>query len=167
MGLPSHVSARDLATLLNITVARIGQLVKEGVLARDAAGQFELTASVQAFLAFRENAASTEAGRHGGLGAERAGLVRAQRKQAELNFDKDVGLVCEVAHVRQAVDARFDIVRNRFMQLPAQVAPLVAPADPEQARGILDAEVRQILTELSAEAVTRDVRRKNGHAPPQ
>lgn len=52
-----RVSSAQLAHVLGLTSRRVQQLAKEGVLARGPGGKFDLAASVQAYMASRQDAA--------------------------------------------------------------------------------------------------------------
>jgi hypothetical protein len=48
-------------------------------------------------------------------------------------------------------------VRSKLLNLPSRLAPLVAPlTDPEECRAAMDAEMREVLEELSGDGITEE-----------
>lgn len=149
MGFPAKISTKDLARLLGISVQRVNQLAAENVLSKTARDQFDAAKSVKAFIAFRENAASSEAGRHHGLSKERSGLVRVQRQAAELELAERRGQLVEIDAATEIIGRCLLVVKNKMLGLGSKVAPLIAPASPRVAEQIIYDQTCEILTELS------------------
>ena len=73
-------------------------------------------------------------------------------KLREVEYDEKLGTLVDVQAVVEEVAAVFATVRNLFLGLPAKLAPRVICCETAAAaRLLIQAEVEQILRELSAE----------------
>jgi hypothetical protein len=82
--------------------------------------------------------------------ARRRELVAAA-KLRELALAREAGSVTANAEVAEKVGNRFRVVRARMLAIAPKLAPRLAALNtPEACRALLDAEVRDALTELSA-----------------
>lgn len=85
------------------------------------------------------------------LTAERAALARAQREKIELELSETRGELVRVDAVLGAWAQHISTVKTALLGLPAKLAGQIAgPGRRAQVEATLRAEVRQILTELSA-----------------
>jgi hypothetical protein len=74
----------------------------------------------------------------------------AQARLAQIEADRAAGLVVPIADVEGAVRAEYHIVRTALLGLASKLAHrLAALQTPEECGALVDAEVRQILTELT------------------
>lgn len=81
--------------------------------------------------------------------AKRRKMV-AEAKLAEIEHDRQVGLVVLVEDALAGVMAEYTIVRNKLLGLGAKIAPRVfALRSPEEAKAVIDREVFQALEELT------------------
>ena len=62
MAFDRKVGVMDLATVLNISERRVGQLCRDGILAKDEFGTYDLPTNVQAYVKFREGVVAEASG---------------------------------------------------------------------------------------------------------
>ena len=149
VGFPAKISTKDLARLLGVSVQRINQLAAEGVLAKGGRDQYGTVESVKAYVRFREDAASQEAGRHHGLSRERSQLVRIQRQMAEIELDEKLGNVVLIDDAKAIISRCLLVVKNKLLGLGSKIAPRANPGAPLVAEEAIYAGVVEALTELS------------------
>jgi phage terminase Nu1 subunit (DNA packaging protein) len=141
-------SNKQLATTLNLTVQRVGQLVKTGVLPRPLQGKHDPFTAVPAYITFISQRLAG-----GDLKGARTAKYAVETALRELELKQKSGEVID----RSAVDNEFfriaRTVRDNFQNLPARTAGLVA-AERNQQRcyDILATEVQQILEGLTRDA---------------
>lgn len=71
----------------------------------------------------------------------------------QLQYDRELGRVVAIDDVVAIVAAEYGKVRSRLLNIPARVAPRVAPLrSPEEIKALLDEEVAQALEELTFDA---------------
>lgn len=149
MGFSKTCKTRDLAGLFGISDRRVRQLVQEKVLTQKSRDTFEVAANVHAYIAFREHAVATEAGRYAGLSRERAGLVKVQRELAEVELDERLGNTVLISDAREIISRHLLIVKNKMLGLSARLAPLANPGAPLVAQEVIYSVVVEVLEELS------------------
>ena len=149
MGFPSTCKTHDMARLLGVSDRRVRQLVEEKVLVQKARDTFEVAANVHAYVSFRENAASSEAGRHHGLSRERAEMVKTQRALAEIELDERRGRVVEIDDAKEIIGRCLVTVKNKLLGLGAKIAPVANPGQPLLAQQAIYDGVIEALEELS------------------
>ena len=77
-----------------------------------------------------------------------------EAKNAQLEYEERTGKLIKVDAVRSAWAAKITGARDALLQIPSRIAPvLAATADLVEVTALLEAELRQALAELSAEAV--------------
>lgn len=95
-----------------------------------------------------------------GYQQSRARQAAADARKAELELAELEGLLVRVDQVRAELATRLAPVREALLQIPARLAPLLAPqSDPGRIQTMLEAEIHKVLAPLS---VTRDVRETEG-----
>jgi phage terminase Nu1 subunit (DNA packaging protein) len=83
------------------------------------------------------------------LKEEKAGLTRAQRLRAELEYQRTLGNLIEVDVAAEEVKRVTSFLRGRLLNLPGRLGPeLVGLKTIAEAVARVDAEVRAILTEI-------------------
>lgn len=145
------VSVQVVAAALGITTRRVQQLAKEGMpqLAR---GEYDLGACVAWYVAGREAAAKQEAAPTT-LEEAKLRLINAQADKAELEHQVAQRQYLHIDDVEKLVRQPLERVRARLLSLPSKVAPQVPPVDTlAGARVLLEDAVREVLSELQAEA---------------
>ncbi len=75
-------------------------------------------------------------------------LAEEKRKKMELERRLKEGELVEVSKVAQVWGSMLSIIRNRLLQLPQKLAPLVANVDPMEAKIVLEKELTSLLSEL-------------------
>ncbi|MCH8951453.1 MAG: hypothetical protein IID49_04875 [Proteobacteria bacterium] len=142
----------EVATHLDLSLARVSQLKSAGILPDAKRGKHDLDTVRVAYI---RHLRATAAGRSAAYGtldltAERAALARAQTAKVERENKIADGKFLEVASFHRMVTAAFARVRSKLLALPSKMAPLVAPAmEPAKAQGILRADIHQALDELA------------------
>jgi hypothetical protein len=77
-----------------------------------------------------------------------------EAKNAQLEYEERTGKLIKVDAVRSAWAAKITGARDALLQIPSRIAPvLAASSDLVEVTALLEAELRQALAELSAEAV--------------
>jgi hypothetical protein len=149
MGFPAKISTKDLGRVLGISVQRVNQLAAENVLSKSGRDQYETVKSINAYIAFRENAASQEAGRFHGLSRERAQLVKTQRLRAQLELDGRLGQVVEIDAAKAIISRCLLVMKNKLLGLGSKLGPLANPGAPMLAQQVIYDGVVEALEELS------------------
>jgi predicted transcriptional regulator len=75
-------------------------------------------------------------------------VAEERRKKLELERRQKEGELVEVAKVMQVWASMLSVIRNRLLQMPQKLAPLVASSDPTEAKAILEKEFTALLSEL-------------------
>ena len=113
----------EFALFVGISEARASQLAADGLL--PAGGTLRDWTR-----AYCERLRGQAAGRAGDsdptLTEERAGLVRAKRKQAEIELAEQRGEVIRIDAVRTQLAARLSATRDGLLQIPARVSAVLA-----------------------------------------
>jgi phage terminase Nu1 subunit (DNA packaging protein) len=82
---------------------------------------------------------------------DRARRERYEADLAELKLREQQGDLVRVVEVRAEISKRVGQVRMNLLQIPARLAPLLATeADQAKVHALLDAEIRSVLTAVSA-----------------
>jgi phage terminase Nu1 subunit (DNA packaging protein) len=121
----------------------------------------ELRPAIQLEISDRPDGASAPAIASSGDGGEqpvpdagyqlsRARQAAADARTAELKLAELEGSLVRVDHVRAELAARLAPVREALLQIPARLAPLLAPqSDPGRIQTVLEIEIHQVLAPLS------------------
>jgi phage terminase Nu1 subunit (DNA packaging protein) len=152
------VTAAQLAKFLGVTVGRINQLTREGVLTRNEK-KFHLKSAVQAYCArLRETAAGRVTAMDGEEGAESFDPIqsgaRLKTRQAEILEMKLAQARKEVISMEDAVAVMGDIVaiaKAKMLNLPATLQTQLHSLTAQEI-GIIQREVKTILRELAQDA---------------
>ena len=143
----------EVATHLDLSLARVSQLKSAGILPDAKRGKHDLdTVRVAYIRHLRENAAGRSAA-YGKLDltAERARLARAQALKAERANKIAEGDYLRMETVHRMATTTILIVRSKLLGIPPKPAPYLAPAmTPADAQGILKTEIYAALDEMAA-----------------
>ena len=143
----------EVATHLDLSLARVSQLKSAGILPDAKRGKHDLdTVRVAYIRHLRENAAGRAAA-YGTLDltAERARLAHAQAAKAERENKIAEGDYLETQAVHRMATTTLLIVRSRLLGIPPKLAPLMAPEmTPGEAQEILRKAIYATLDELAA-----------------
>lgn len=83
---------------------------------------------------------------------ERARLLKAQADKAELDLKERQGELVSIEDVVKDVASEYTILRQRLLSIPNKLAmPLSSVTQPHEVQQILQAEIVELLTELSSD----------------
>lgn len=134
-------SAKKLGDLLGIGERWVRQLEQQGVVVKNAYGDYDIPSSVQGYIRFKvesEIAASTDRGR-----GEKSDYDFERARKLKLQNDQTDNLLVPVQDAVAAVDAIFGAMRTALSGVPARVS------DDVQVRRRLETEIDSVLTELA------------------
>lgn len=143
---------RALAECLELTAARINQLIDEEVVIRD---EEDKQSSVFVFDSLKNYFLSNKVSSDGVNYWKEKGLHEAaKRKTAELNYRKLEGSVYDAATVESAFAEMLTSLRNNLLGLPSKFATQLENQSRESIYSILTAEIENLLDELSKGDIT-------------
>ena len=145
--LPEHVTARQLAGLLGVTVARVGQLRRAGIVPSGGRDKYPLQAAVSGYVAFLRRSG----GEPGDLDPrrEKAQLDRVRREIAEIERDERRGALLPRDLVIQTWQGIITVSRARLLALPTVAAPQCAGRPLPEIAAVLKDLVYAALRELA------------------
>ena len=150
----THLKAAELAEMLDLSVARIGQLRKEGVLRQEhtpLGDRYPLIDSVRSYVRFIRDAKSTQGSSEERRDAAEADLKEAKAAIAELELKEILGQMHRAEDVEAMTSDLVLAVRTLLMALPGRLAVDIMQAGTSaEASVIIRSEVNRILEELSA-----------------
>lgn len=147
-----YCSAADLAELLGISRARIGQLLKEGVVTRITPGKYDKNASITAYCGMlrasllQQGSGSSNA--H--LKASRVELLDMQKKNAELAYLEKTGQMLKIDDVEAILIEGAATFAGQKRSMGSRLAgKLASMTDPTAILKLLNAENDAILRNTS------------------
>lgn len=154
------VSASELAQILGVSLSTITAWVRRGCpfLERGAVGKQWQFDSADVVKWLREQDVERALGKNASVTMEEARtrdkLATAQLKEIELARQR--GQVVNVDDVKEIVCEDYAVVRSRILAIPGRLAQTCAiEADAEAVQRLIMAEVRDALSELSYEGISR------------
>ena len=147
----------EVATHLDLSLARVSQLKSAGILPDAKRGKHDLDAVRVAYLRHIREIAAGRGSKDGAvdLVAERARLTKAQAEKAERENAVAEGRFLARDKFHFMVTSAFARVRAKMLALPSRLAPLLAPAmTPAAAQAMLKDAVYQALNELGSTRTT-------------
>lgn len=139
-----------IAALLLLTVRRVQQLTEQGIIPKAERGQYALAPAVQGYVKFlRDRALNGDAG-DSEVGADKARMVKAKRRVAEVTADAMEGSKIDRAKTLELVQELAQADRDAVLAWPARAAPVMAAelgVDQHALHAALDAGLRAHLTE--------------------
>lgn len=146
-----------IAKLLDLTPARISQLVKEGVIPRAERGRYELVPSVQGYIRFlRDRAVNADVGASR-VAASRAQLMKARADMMEMERGRMVGELVPASDVERAWAELAQTIKTRVLAVPSKMAQQLAiERKPQQIEKLLREQLMETLRELSETEVDVD-----------
>lgn len=143
------VSQTNFGRAVGVTVGRVTQLVREGVVFRDAAdksGGVLLVKSLLAYAAYKGEGTSD-----GGLDymQEKAKHEKVKRELAELKLAKEANRVYDARTVELVMTEMVSNLRTQLLGLPSKLAPMLDGADKDKIYTVLTQEIEEKLMELS------------------
>ena len=147
MPLPSEVSAKELAHVLGLSVARVGQLEANGTFERTANGKFRLAESAQSYVkAQRADLTSRLAATPGSFAEARTRRMNTLAQIEALKLSERTGKLVETDVVLRVFGNLFTIVRQRLLALPSRLTPrLTTMRDPNETLSLLRKETNAVL----------------------
>lgn len=151
---PDSLGTTDLATVLNVSVRRIQQLAKDGVIPKCIGddgqavdGKFPIPAAIHAFIAHvRESCTNTESEQE--LEELRKRILRLKGDREELIVANMRGGLHHSEVVRAIMDDQNTALRSRALAIPNSITRLlVGQTDPIAINGILTEAVNDLLVE--------------------
>jgi phage terminase Nu1 subunit (DNA packaging protein) len=146
-GIPATASADALGELLDLSNRSITDLAGRGLVVRIKRGQFDVRASLRAYIAHLREGAAGRGADSASLTAERTRAVRAQAELAELKGAKLRGDLLPAAEVEQEWAGILRDIRATILALPGRLQGRLghlAAADV----AVIDEEIRDTLREL-------------------
>lgn len=146
------VNTDVLAGLFGYTRQRINQLVKEGVLEKQAPGRFPLHQNIRKYLDFIRFGHKLDDAEEATAQywEEKALHEKAKREIAELKLGKLKNQLHDAADVEMAMTNMIVTFRNRILAIPQKVAPkVIGVTNPAEISDVINTELLEALTELS------------------
>ena len=148
------VTTRDLAEVFGVTIARISQLRKDGVLSGEGSPlKYDLPASVQAYVSWAVD--SAKARKPEDVDAERkklqaeADYKEAKARQEELKLAELEGRMHSAEDVEAATTQLVYTVRSAMLAMPGRIAVDVVGKTAAEASDVVRREVFAALESLS------------------
>lgn len=141
------LSADELSSITGTTDRRHRQLAKEGYYPQPVRGEYKFRETLSGLLRWHRDQAAKKTGT---LAEEKQRKLKAERMLIELHLRRENREALDADEVRRAWEFIGMNMRQRFMGLPAKIAPrLPFCKSVTEMEAALDLEVREILTELS------------------
>ena len=162
MAFDRKVGVMDLATVLNISERRVGQLCRDGILAKDEFGTYDLPTNVQAYVKFREGVVA-EASGSSVYGRARASLFDERAKLARIKRETAEGETMPTAEVIAMGTAIMSTVKTRLLAVSSAIAPrLIMLKTAREAAAVVYPAIEEALEEISKLKVLSKRERTNG-----
>ena len=130
--------------------AQFDQYLAEGAITRQPSGKYDLDLVRREVLAHLRSVAAGRGGAAGNkLTEERTRLVAAKRRREERQDAIEAGQFAELALVQRCLELDLVAIRNRLLNLPGEVAYLLAMRRQEECYTVLDDAVRAALEEIA------------------
>lgn len=140
----------NLAKAMGLSVQRIQQLVKEGVVVRDAkdkrGGVFIVESIRNYYDTFKKQSDSEE---NVDYSREKALHEKAERQIAELKLKRMEQNVYDAVIVKWVMENMKEEASKRFLELPKHIAPMLAKKKRYEIFDIMTKEIEKTLLELS------------------
>ena len=142
-----RLTADELSGITGLTDRRHRQIAKEGYFPQPLRGSYALRETIAGLLRWHRDQINK---RTGTLTEEKQRKLTAERKLIELHLRRENRKVLDAVDVKRAWEFVCMTIRQRFIGLPAKVAPrLPFCKSVNEMESALDTEVREILNELS------------------
>jgi phage terminase Nu1 subunit (DNA packaging protein) len=141
--------AKTIASLLDITERRVGQLVKEGIIPKTDRGRYQLFPVVQGYIKFLRERKLGKA--VVSLDEARQRKLAAEAEMAEIELAKARADVVRVEDVARQWENILGDVRTRFLALPSKLAPVIAVENKQAiVKEMIEDGINTALGQLSA-----------------
>lgn len=150
--------AREVAYLLGITQTRVGQLVTDKVIEKNARDKYDIFKVVPAYCEMlRRGRAAGATATPGSLDDSKARKARAEAEITERDAAKQAGELLSAVDVEAVWIEGLTRFRSRLLGLKVKLAPLVAVEDEiGVCEAIIDDHIDSILKELSGDSFADD-----------
>jgi terminase small subunit / prophage DNA-packing protein len=148
--LAETISGPDLAALLNLSISKITDLARHGMLVRAKRGQYELQRSVAQYVTHLREVAAGRGGEAVGatLASERTRLAREQADAQALKNRKAKGEMLDAIEVEREWIEVLRLVRAGMLAVPTRVQQRLPHLTTHDVAEI-DLEVRDVLKEIA------------------
>src|SRR5882757_4754901 len=131
--------------------SQFDQYLAEGAITRRTSGQYILDDVRREVFAHLRSVAAGRGGAAGDkLTAERVALTAAKRRREERQDQIEAGQVAQVEPIVRFLQGALLAMRNRLLNLPGELAYVVAGRDQVEVFEAIDAGVREALEEISS-----------------
>ncbi len=153
-----NVSARVLGEFLGLTVARISQMVKDGVLVRDGRGRYPFLKSVKSYIDMLKGGGAKAAD----YNVERTRLTKAQADEKELQVKQLQGDLIPAEDVLEEWQKMLSSMRSKLLSIPSKTAHLVIAAEKyQEAERIIRERIYEALQEMSDDGLPANSKPKS------
>jgi hypothetical protein len=141
------LSSIDLASLLSTTPKTIASYAKAGVVHRLKRGKYDETKSVQGFAKHMRQLVEARTKGTTSVAAERALLLKVQRRRAELALERETGRMVDEEEARLYFTGCFKVLQRHALALPPRINHRIGG---ERAQlTIIDDEIRLFLNTVA------------------
>jgi hypothetical protein len=146
------VSADLIGELFGVSRQTFAQWIKDGIIERQPPSQgYDLRIVCRAvFEHYRKIAAGRGGEDHTTLIGERTRLVAAKRRIAERQDQLEAGQVAQIEPIVRFLQGQLLAMRDRLLNLPGQLAFVLAGRDQIECFEAIDSAVREALEEIAA-----------------
>ncbi|MBR1300600.1 hypothetical protein [Bradyrhizobium sp. AUGA SZCCT0042] len=131
--------------------SQFDQYLAEGVITRQPSGQYDLDVVRREVLAHLRSVAAGRGGATGSkLTEERTRLVAAKRRREERQDALEAGRLVPIEPIERMVASSLRVIRDRLLNVPGEVAYLVAHRPQEEVYETLDGAIRETLEEIAS-----------------
>lgn len=149
MSNPQRVSVTTLAQFLNLTPRQVQNLANDGVIHKDARGEYEMAASIQSYIRYLQRS------RQGNSGSDELLKIKTRKEEAktrmaEMEVRRLEGELIPASDVAKAWTDMVAHLRAKMLALPAKLAPqLLAAEDLNATQTLLKKQITEALQELA------------------
>jgi hypothetical protein len=131
--------------------SQFDQYLAEAVITRQSSGRYDLDEVRREVLAHLRSIAAGRGGAAGSkLTEERTRLVAAKRRREERQDALEAGRLVPLAPIQRIIENGLRVTRDRLLNLPGELAYLLAGRPQEEVFGALDGAVREALEEIAS-----------------
>lgn len=135
-----------MAQVLGVTQPRVHQLIQDGIILKDPAGNVLVIESLKNYYKQKAAIEDTE---DVDLAKERALHEKAKREIAELKLAKMQGSVYDARTVELVMTEMYSNLRTQLLGLPSKLAPILEGKSKEEIYTAMTKELEEKLSELS------------------
>lgn len=148
------VSVGDIATILNISIRRVNQLVQETVIPPARGRKYDLIETVKSYVSWLQSKTVGQKNNSidADLAEEKKRLTRAQADKAELEVAVLEGKLVQLADVEREYTDLVLKCRSRLLEMPGRLShELSCMSDPVRIQEKLKSVINEALNELERE----------------